>query len=392
MKQVRIIPVVTLLGCFLSSIASAANDPAAAVVAVRKSCTENGVTLNNCFTTMGAVTGWMSTTRKPNVDNPLRVDIGPGLFESFDSEGTRKDITIKCSPSTGYTGYTTFEGSGSKQTILKGQGSHSTSAMNVSSCTAMNFAHLQITTGFYGGVKWSGGGNSNWNDVEILGNARAWYEEGCSSTRGKHYWFSSKLTATAVFGIAETYRSTCDESWFYGSEITVSTPANTYSATGGAILAFGDGIIHVYGSALRTFIDTDGLVPAAVAGYAGSQGGEIHIHGTGIDLTSTTGRDVVALSASNGGMIHADVTAFNPSTTGTVTRIANHGGHIHAPYIWQHIPNPAAISDFTSVDGADQTVVMVNGYPHTAIYSTQCKNADNTKAWYDTVDKVCLGQ
>jgi len=164
----------------------------------------------------------------------------------------------------------------------------------------------------------------------------------------------------------------------------VSSPASINE--GAAVYAAGAGIIHVYGSSLRTFIDGSGSAAAALA----KTGGEIHIHGTGIDLISQTGQDVIALKASNGGVIHADVTAYNPRTTGTVTRIANNGGHIHAPYIWQHIPT--TITDLVSVDGVDQTVVMVNGYPHTAIYSAQCKiDTNNLAAWYDTVDKVCRG-
>lgn len=375
---------------FTTPSVAATIDPVAEVVMVRKSCTENSTALNNCFTDMNALTGWMRFTRKPNATTPLRVNIGPGLFETFDAEGTRKDISITCDPAAGYTGHTTFEGSGSRQTILKGQGSGNTSALNVRSCTELNFSHLQITTGYYGGVQWKGGGNSNWNDVEILGTARAWYEEGCSTTRGKHYWFASKLASTAAFTVGETYRATCDESWFYGSEITVSIPAplNYETSVYAAVYATGAGIIHVYGSSLRTYVDGSGSAAAALVGSQTKTGGEIHIHGTGIDLISQTGRDVIALQASNGGVIHADITAYNPRTSGTVTRIANNGGHVHAPYIWQHIPTN--IADLVSLDGVDQTVVMVDGYPHTAIYSAQCKiDTNNQAAWYDTVDKVC---
>lgn len=332
---------------------------------------------------MSSLTLWMKDTRKPNAANPLRVDIGPGLFD--------EDVAINCNPTANYTGHTTFEGSGSRQTILNGYGSGSTSPITVRSCTELNFSHLKITTGFYGGVLWKGGGNSNWNDVEIIGNGRAWYEESCATARGKHYWFGSKLSATAVFSIAETYRATCDESWFYGSEVMVSIPTDAYPASGGAMLASGNGIIHIYGSALRTLINGPGSAAAAAVGLTGV-GGEIHIHGTGIDFTSQTGRDVVALNALNGGMIHANQTAYNPSTSGTVTRVLNNGGHIHAPYLWEHIPNPSTMQNYISVDGADQATVIVNGYPHAAIYSAKCTiDTNNTAAWYDTVDKTCRG-
>lgn len=363
--------------------ASALVDPAAAVVKVRKSCSENTVEISNCFTNMGALTLWMKDTRKPNATRPLRVDIGPGTFE--------EDVAINCNPTTNYTGYTTFEGSGSPQTTLSGFGSGGSSPITVRSCTELNFSHLKIITRFYGGVLWKGGGNSNWTDVEIIGNGRAWYEESCATSRGKHYWFGSKLSASAAFSIAETYRATCDESWFYGTEVNVSIPVDSYPASGGAMLASGNGIIHIYGSALRTSIDGPGSAAAAVVGLTGV-GGEIHIHGTGIDFTSRTGRDVVALSALNGGVIHANQTAYNPQTSGAVTRILNNGGHIHAPYLWEHIPNPATIRSYTSADGADRSTVIINGYPHSVIYSTKCKiDTNNLSAWYDTVDKTCRG-
>ena len=80
-----------------------------------------------------------------------------------------------------------------------------------------------------------------------------------------------------------------------------------------------------------------------------------------------------------------------------MTRISNNGGHVHAPYLWQHVPdtddNPSTVdTNFASVNGADQTTMTVgpsDGHPHTAVYSSSCPfNA----RWYDQVDKVCRGQ
>lgn len=377
MKLIRLISYVVLAGLFGGTHAVyAAIDPAAAVVKVRKTCTENGATLDNCFAGMASLTAWMANTRKPNSSNPLRVEIGPGTY--------LEDVFVTCNVANNYTGYISFEGAGSGQTIISGYGSGSTSPLNVSSCTELSFSHMKITTRFYGGVHWDGGGTSRWTDVQVIGAARAWYEENCGAVPGSHYWMGSKLTATAAFSIAETYRATCDESWFFGSEVTASVPANAYPASGGAISASAKGMIHVYGSVLRTLIDgpTQGNnVPAAAVD--GTSGGEIHIHGTGIDAISTTGKNVVALVATNNGFLHANQTAYNLSTTGTKTRIVNNGGHVHAPYLWESHPEAPAV---TSVNGADMAVVTntADGQPHMIIYSSACASS-----WFDTVTRAC---
>lgn len=99
-------------------------------------------------------------------------------------------------------------------------------------------------------------------------------------------------------------------------------------------------------------------------------------------------RNIVVLSAATGGTIHANGSSYNLSTVGgTVTRVVNNGGHIHAPYLWEHIPDPATVPNFTSVTGADMTTVTTgtsDGQPHLLIYSTNCASK-----WYDSVDKAC---
>jgi hypothetical protein len=98
---------------------------------------------------------------------------------------------------------------------------------------------------------------------------------------------------------------------------------------------------------------------------------------------------VVALSASNAGVIHANGAAYNLSTGtgGAVTRIANSGGHVHAPYLWEHIPDPATTPNFTSVTGADMAPLASgtsDGHPHFLMFDSSCSSH-----WYDTVDKAC---
>lgn len=372
MKVSRIVVgllLVTVL-CGASAV-SAAIDPAAAVVLVRTNCTDNGQTLNNCFTSWATLTNWMANTRMPNASSPLLVEIGPGTFP--------EQIHISCNAASNYTGYTSFEGAGSSQTILNGQGDSGNSPLNVSACDEMNFSHLNITGTVYGGVQWSGGGNSRWTDVQVIGIGRAWYEPTCGATSGSHYWMGSKLTATAAYSIAKTYQASCDESWFFGSEVDVSVPVDAYPATGGAIIAQSPrGIIHVYGSVLRAFIDgpTVGVVPAALS----SKGGIIHIHGTGIDVISNTGQNITALYG-GGGMIHAPAASYFLNTTGTKTRIA--GGMVMAPYLWEESATPQNI---ISVNGSDMQVVTNNadGHPHLSVYDSSCASK-----WFDTVTRAC---
>ena len=369
---------------FISTSAfAAAIDPAAAVVKVRVSCTENAVMQDNCFENLWSLTTWIRTIRLPNASKPLKVEIGPGTFGPDTASGVLGTM-IKCNPASNFTGYISFEGAGSSQTIITGTGTGSGYPFMVNSCTEMNFSHLQITSPYYGAVGWSGGGISHWNDVQLVSPGRAWSEITCGVTPGTHYWTSSQLTATAKENTEVTYEAGCDESFFSGSEITVSVPS-TYPAglnSGGAVVARGKGIIHVYGSQLRAFIDggpisQTNLVAAAYA----YDGGMIHIHGTGIDVTSQSGRDITALATSGGGMIHANSSAYVMKSTGTMTRIS--GAMIMAPYLWQEDVSPPNI---ISVTGSDQVVVTAtsDGHPHPLIYDKSCP-----RKWYDTNVRTC---
>jgi hypothetical protein len=124
-----------------------------------------------------------------------------------------------------------------------------------------------------------------------------------------------------------------------------------------------------------------------------SGGGTVHIHGTGIDVISDAPNAITVLRADPTGTIHANSSAYNLSAVSgsTVTRIGG-SGHIHAPYLWEHVPDAIEIPNFQSANGADQTTVTVgtsDGHPHTAVYSSTCPT---TARWYDQVDKVCRSQ
>lgn len=379
----------------VSQTASAVIDPVAEKVQLKQSCSNNGAAIDNCFTTFLDLSRWLKNTRKPNVNAPIHVDIGTGVFAGSTIPGTDiyvQDINLFCNPSDGYTGYISFNGQGANQTVLQGTGSGSTSAVNISNCTELNFSDLKVTTSFYGGVYWKGGGNSRWTNVDLVTNGRAWDEPVCGATRGNHYWFSSKITTTAAFTVALSYRATCDETWFFGSEVKLTVPGGL--AGGATVMASGNGIIHLYGSNLRNFFDGEGVVPAAEA----NGGGEIHIHGTGIDAISTTGQDVYVFKVATGGLIHADASGYVMSTSGNVTRILNEGGTVKAPYQWGQSNQPPQV---TSEDGADIAIetncetnvchdIDTGTETHLLIYNEAC--AGTHGPWFDVVTRKCRGQ
>ena len=387
---------------FGASSALAAVDSAAEKVELRQSCTVSGATLDNCFTNFQTLASWMSSTRRPNETIPLHVNIGPGTFLGTPNP----DINIICNPTNGYTGYTTFQGSGNNQTTLKGTGSGSTASINIQNCTELGFSDIKIATNFYGGIYWKGGGNSRWTNIDIDTIARAWAEPTCGAKRGNHYWLNSKLNSTAAFSLGTTYQASCDESWFFGSEVTVTAPDGGTPTNGAAVAADGSGIIHLYGSVLRALIDgpissSSSLSAAAVGPLFSSDtrvGGEIHIHGTGIDVISETGQDAVVFSAAGNGMIHADASAYNMSTTGNKTRIKNNGGMVKAPYQWvQNNQPPQVISE----NGADMFVetncdanachdVDTGTETHLLIYNESC-DFSNHGPWFDIVTRKCRG-
>ena len=370
MKTLHIFPAVALIGCLgFSGSASAVIDNNAPVVKLRNAtnggCVEAGATLNNCFTDIGALNTWIWGTRKPTDTTPLVVDIGPGKFGQYGCGDGVSSIAGRIS----------FRGAGMDKTTLA-------SVTILSQCANVSFDSMTVGgTGIsYGVTVVNPGTKTTWNHVKLAGS---WVEY-CAggSGGGRHNWFASQVALTN----GGYYQVACDQSWFYGSEITsqgdlTSGEVSTFLVSGSEL--------HVYGSIIRALGLGTGASYALTAVYA--SGGEVHIHGTGIDVTAVNGAPAVAtaLWATNGAMIHANETAYNLSsgTGGQVIRVLNQGSHIHAPYLWEHIPDPATIPNYTSVTGADMAPIASgtsDGHPHFAIYDSTCASK-----WFDTVDKTC---
>lgn len=386
MKLLRVFPVFVFLSSLIfSSAASAVIDNNASVVRLRTTCQDGTVTLDNCFTTMGSLTSWINNTRLPRASSPLLVEIGAGTFGR---------LALTCNASAGYTGYTSFAGAGPEQTIIL-FGASSVPPYGViesNDCTNLSFSGLTVRDGGYGYIVWNGGGMSHWSNVVVDVSARGWSEDVCGTAKGQHYWFGSRFVNRAVVTIGSAYNASCDDSWFIGSEITLTTRKRGIFSSGSAsfvtINATNGTEVHIYGSVVRAIGPDPSTFTGTLTAVQATSNAQVHLHGTGIDALSMEPRNIVVLSAATGGMIHANGSSYNLSTvSGTVTRVLNNGGHIHAPYLWEHIPDPTAIPNFTSVTGADMTTVTTgtsDGQPHLVIYSASC-----TSKWYDTVDKVC---
>ena len=390
MKSFRIFSAVALMGYLVfAPSAFAGIDNNASIVKLRDSanggCVEAGTTINNCFDGSNAVaklTAWISGTRLPNASRPLLVEVGPGTYPGIICRNW---------------GYTTFRGAGRGQTIFTGILDSTINALKTTGCTELEFQNMTFSaTGVSSaGVRWGPPGNSRWNNVELSGDAYGWYEVGVSATCGKHYWFNSKLIATGASSSPSqlaAYADKCgSENWFFSSELLAQATATQFDLF--ALMQKREADTHFYGSVIRALSSV--LVSNGVTAIS-AQKGTVHIHGTGIDAISTApGNSVVAITASPGATVHANGSAYNLSggTGSTVTRIQENGGHVHAPYLWEHIPNPAVAPNFTSVDGADQATVTSgtsDGYPHTVVYSSKCVSTTSAaKPWWDAVDKLC---
>jgi hypothetical protein len=328
-------------------------------------CIEAGVNLHNCFTDLNTLSSWVTNIRKPNATKPLHIDIGPGKFAG----------QFLCN-NTNYPGYVTLQGSGMKNTVIEA----ASNPVSTTYCTQMRFSHMTLrNTGNLFGVN-NLGGSTFWDNIEIDGFGYAWYDSPttCGGTPGKHYWFNSRITSKTAANSSTAYYNACDESWFFGSEITANA-----TVSGGSIrtLAAVGGEVHVYGSVIRA-LSGAGITTTSTTAVLASSNSNTHIHGTGIDVISAAGNNVTALSASTGGNIHANSSAYNMTTGsgGTVARISNNGGHVHAPYLWEHVPdtdgNASTINtNFSTANGADQTTVTAgtsDGQPHLAVYSATC--------------------
>ncbi len=350
---------------FASFDASAAIDPAASVVLLRKSCGDGaGGTLPNCFTSLVTLNSWRTTDRTPG-SGPLTVEISAGSFSAGAGQAA-----FSCDG-----GGLSLKGSGPDRTTLVG-------GLSASGSCSIDVQDLTMTPAIFTTIYWANGngGRSTWTNVNIVGGLYAWTETACAQggTPNQHFWFSSRLSSSG-----KTYVAACGQHQFWGSEILASGPGHALVLEPFEVFSE----VNVYGSTIRTIVPTGvslGSNAIRTATVSGS-GAKLHIHGTGIDIVGNElPNNIASLVAGGGGEIHANSAAYNLSTAagGVITRILNNGGNIHASYLWEEDSTPPNI---VSQDGADMAVVTTPGLtPRLVVYSTTCPSK-----WFDVGTNAC---
>jgi hypothetical protein len=306
------------------------------------------------------------------------VEIGPGTFGPIDLSNAGK-----C--------WLTLRGSGRQHTIIDSQNNAisltNSCNLDVASLTVKSvpgFITIQVSnTGDNTGV-------TTWTDVDVIGSGYGWSESACdiNQPHPKHYWFNSRITVSTGFGsITRGYNAQCGEHWFFASEITANLTAQSGMRFA---LSAGGAEVHVYGGVIRMITEPGiafGSEGAIVVGNAtdATLKSELHIHGTGIDVISKGANNITVFSVKNAvSTLHANETAYNLQTpSGTITRISNNGGHVHAPYLWEHIP----VSPLISVTGADMTTETVGPDINMLVYNSQCTGSGGP--WYNVALRAC---
>jgi hypothetical protein len=398
-----------LLTTSFATSASAAIDPNAAEVLLRTSCTENGVTIDNCFSSMTTLNTWIWNTRHPGQTSgrtPLLVSIGPGKFGGqFLCSKVADDDPV--APGAQYRGHVTLRGSGVNNSILE----HST-VIETEQCDNLTFEALTIrnTSQLRGVINI--GGTTVWNNVELFSHGYAWsdgiVDHACSERGvppGKHIWNNTRIFASAGTGgglnsSAIAYYNHCDDALFLGSEINAiaSGPAGMEVVRNVAIYTYG-GVIRVYGGAIRVLSDpgvrADLWLGAEIAVLTALPSAEVHVHGTGIDMISGAPNNLHAISIGGGGMVHANGAAYMMKTGagGERWRIfvdplpdsdPAYPWHVMAPYLWEPMTTPPNIFSRT---GQDTLVVTgtADGKPHTVVYAENCSSR-----WFDNNTNNCF--
>lgn len=349
---------------------NAAIDEDAQIVNLRKNCLEDGAEVPNCFISSSAVMDWIQNIR--TVTKPLTINVGPGKHDYFKCVNTNK-LSIK--------------GSGPTQSFFSG--------LHASNCFDLNVQDVTVTNWFPSPIYWSGDGSSIWTNVQVIGSIYAWTETGCDqiTKRPLHKWFASQLKSNSK----TVYLSACSENWIFGSEL-VLTGADLNGVKNGVMVGAANGEntnpeLHLYGGNLRVILQDDITYSDMTAVYAG-RNGEVHIHGTGIDVVGNNiNNNVTALRGEDGGMIHAAQSAFVMKTEGDgkIIRINNVDGisKIMAPYLWEKEILSKG-NNFISDDGADRTTEIVcdtqSCSPHSYIYMSSCTT---NGPWFDIATNSC---
>lgn len=407
------------IGGLVALLLLAASLPASAqlpnVVHWRTDCT--GFDPIECFESPQDDLGFfftISTAFKPSESNPLLILVGPG---TFNSDAYYASFVCLHAPNINWqASHITLRGAGPGVTII-GNDDDDLYAMELDNCPQLHFENMTVIGPV--GVWWNGGGSSTWENVEIIGTTKAWFDNDCNpggiwpfTDRPVHYWWGSVLrsvgggTATS----ATTVDARCSEHWFYGSEISaLGSPESSSSlgsmtsikvSTGGPFV----GDVRLFGATVRTGTGTLPGTHGAFSAGTGvdvSGGGQFHMHGGIINTTTSdiAGADATGLRVSGSGSLgHTPDTAFvvKAGTGGTTTRVSqSNSGAALSPFLWQAGAAPP-VPGLQSVEGSDLYVEFDCGadgdcdgggaQAHLMVYNpSECP----TETWFDTTTARC---
>lgn len=428
-----------LIPTFLCGVSVSQTAWAALDVSVRKTGCDNNPT---CFPGLPELYSWIKAlpeAAKPNAENPLFVDIGPGVFAGA--------ITMTC-PVNGQ-GFVSYRGSGRGTTTIGG-GAFFGGCLNI----VVSDMTLDVTTWENGignahiGVWFigSGGGSSSWTNVEIIGNRAAWYDSvnagglPCSSeeARQRHQFFSSTLKLSEKGfdgGVIDVFFSTCGDIGMWGSEILLNIGSD-FSKNGvvtrlTGVLSGGDGNrVRLFGTNVR-MLGAEAATARTPVGLYAICGGEIWMSSGEVAVKHNRPNTNVigALADGKGSFIFTGEASFDlgVADSGVATRVkastfvfeeSNVGqrcptgitGVVESTFQWPATSVPPMYANgkhlLVSLNGqdsyyetdcpADTKCAAVPGsgdlYPHLMVYSLDCTGTTpETGPWFDTVNGECRG-
>lgn len=381
-----------------SSFAQSAIDSLASVIDLRSTCAmPNGATLDNCFETTADVTDWLwagGRASEPNSLDPVTVRVGPGSFDPF-----------SCTAGQGMRGFVSVEGAGRDVTeffnpsdVIGGPDIAFVceGGITVRGCTQLSFSRLRAR-GLGSGVIWNGDGDSQWENVDMLGDnegvarclqtAMGWYD--VTADGGVHFFWNTRFEARGSGTFVTVAFNGRTESWIYGSDLLARVDHTGGGGVYAAILASGTIGTRIFGSTLRAKA-TNSQFGGLLSGID-ARGGQTHMHGgiINVDASATSGGTAAGIRTSTPTtFVHTPETAFvlKSAQANLAYRIVG-PGDVDSPFLW---PSGTTPPNILSQTGSDLFVKTDEGPGQNEarlfIYDSSC----TTSPWRNVTTGDCL--
>jgi hypothetical protein len=186
---------------------------------------------DTCFSDLSTLDHWLWRTRRPSAAAPVVVEVGAGEFRGL----------LACQEQ----GHVTFRGVGRGQSKLVGTVDEFPFAtIRTDRCTDLVFEHLSVLaphsqTGRGKAVRWSGGGDSRWSDVELRAEYVGWYDSGCPHGNTLPPFGSHRFEHISLHAGALGFFSDCGAARLDETEIVVAPTADT------PLMNLGGGLVRI---------------------------------------------------------------------------------------------------------------------------------------------------